>query len=146
MEFRLLNIFAFVCGTMLAASVVAAGDSNRETASKCDHVCERYFPGQEDAARICKGECKKGNLQWFVPAKKATKRALGCIKQLRAGEGPEFCIDRYKSRCDKECGKRFLGSLLAFESLAKVLGSGNDLLLCRGGCAYKKRSVAGSRV
>jgi len=141
MELHLYYIFAFVCGTMLAASVGATGDSRlkrsedsppdetreirledvRGKKSDCDGICGWAFPnrGQEGVAHFCRRWCEGGNVEWIQPSEGVKICLLKCRMT------PAGCNDRCWKRCNKECDRRFPN---------KDVSAWYNLKLCKGSC------------
>jgi len=150
MELHLHYIFAFVCGTMLAASVGATGDSRlkrsedsppgdfrledvRGKKSYCHGICGWAFPnrGQEGVAHFCREWCEKGNVEWSQPSEGVKKCQLSCRMT------PAGCNDLCWQRCYQKCDRRFP---------QKDVGAGINIRLCIGSCRTEIRRTPVRRI
>jgi len=164
MEFHLHYIFAFVCGTMLAASVGATGDSRlkrsedsppdetreirledvRGKKSYCHGICGWAYSnrGREGAhAYVCRRWCENGNVEWSQPSEGVER----CLLQNDVADAscrmtPAGCNDLCEKRCNEECDHRFRH---------KNVGARINLWLCKGSCCAEipvRRFVLGKCV
>jgi len=150
MELHLHYIFAFVCGTMLAASVGATGDSRlkrsedsppdearcscssqdqedvRGKKSNCHGICGWAFPNrrQERVADVCRRWCEEGNVEWSQPSEGVKRCLLSCRIT------PFGCKDLCWKRGKEECDRRFPH---------KDAGARINLRLCKGSCKTEIR-------
>jgi len=159
MELHLHYIFAFVCGTMLAASVGATGDSRlkrsedsppdetreihledvRGKKSYCHGICEIIRESSENHCRKILEKrlpkiwlmCEKGNVEWSQPSEGVERCLLSCRMT------PAECNNLCWKRCKEECHRRFLAH-----------DAWHNIWPCQGSCITEihRRLVGGKGV
>jgi len=154
MELHLHYIFAFVCGTMLAASVGATGDSRlkrsedsspdesreirledgRGKKSYCHGICELIRVPEKSCREVLEKRlpkiwlmCENGNVEWSKPSEGVERCLLSCRMT------PAECNNLCWKRCKEECHRRFPH---------RDAGAGINQFFCRRSCATEIQRTA----